>query len=450
MSGIPVRALDSGNNGDVLVTGREGWAEWAALNTNAFKAAARMASTENLVATRVGSTLTADSTGALGAIDGVTPAVSDRVLLKDQTTGANRGIYTISSLGGVGSYWVMMRAADFDESAEIKGGVIIPVSEGTANGNKAWQLTTNDPITINSTSLTFAQVGAAIGVATPQPVGAAGSAGSTGNAADEGHVHADPLRAVKGTDVANDGTAMAIAQGRWRVLQAATLSANRSQALSVAGAVAGDQMVITRLDVTDYTYTVTDAGPGTPTLFVFPGGSVGSIMCQFDGTNWFLKQSGIKHAAASATIPGTMTAAMYTMASRLKVASKTVAFGDITDAGTTHTIDFAAALPAGAYYLGAMANCTAIFDNAGDSASVTFDLGIKSGDTDAFLDGASLNSVAMVYTPVGVGLVAGGSGVHGFAGGVTPSIIFTGDVNLDTLTKGSAVFYVYYLDLTTP
>jgi hypothetical protein len=118
--------------------------------------------------------------------------------------------------------------------------------------------------------------------------------------------------------------------------------------------------------------------------------------------------------------------------------SKSVGYAAISDAGTTKTIDFDAALPAGACVVGAGANVTAIFDNAGDTASVTFDLGIKSGDTDGFVDGGSLNAVAKVGVPAGAALGA-------LCGAITPSIIFDGSVNLDTLTKGAAVFYVSYV-----
>ena len=421
------------------------WIEVIAGGTD-FKDSVRVASTTNLVGTRTGAVLLADANGAIAAMDGVTLVAGDRILMKDQTTGADRGIYVITALGDGSSKWSMTRAADFDTSAKVTAGCLIPVSEGTLGGNKTWQLTTNDAITLNTTALTFAAVGAAIGVADPEPVGAAASAGSSGNASDEDHVHADPLRAVAGTTIADSSVTIAIAQGLWRTLPAATLSTNRSTAITVAAA--GTEMILTRLDLSAYTWTVTCAGAGTPTLFVFPGGAKGSIRIQSNGTNWELKEAGVDSVLATATLPGAISATTYGLLSRVKVATKTVAYGDITDAGTTHTIDFAAALPAGAVYLGAMADCTAIFDNAGDTAGVTFDLGIKTGDTDAFLDGASLNAVAKVYTPAGVGLVAGGVGVLGYVGGVTPSIIFTGDVNLDTLTKGSAVFRVYYFDMT--
>jgi hypothetical protein len=173
---------------------------------------------------------------------------------------------------------------------------------------------------------------------------------------------AAPNNDAKGTDIPNDSSTIAVAQGIWRIAQAATFSANRSHALSMTGATARKQMVLTRLDVSDYTWTITDAGPGTPTLFVFPAGAVGSILVQSDGTNWFLKDAGIKHAAASATIPGTMSAADFVKVSTtgyrtLTLADADFAAGQGTGAdsnGTARTYNLGAALPAGAQLDGYM------------------------------------------------------------------------------------------------
>ncbi len=170
MPGIPVRVLDPGTAGQGLVSGPEGYPIWADdAATTAIKSTVRMASTTNLVATRVSSTLTADANGALGTIDGVTPVVGDRVLLKDQTTGADKGIYVINDLGGAGK-WVMTRATDFDSAEDVRGGLLVPISEGSIAGNTVYQLTTSDPITLNTTALTFGALAAAspIGVRTLQ------------------------------------------------------------------------------------------------------------------------------------------------------------------------------------------------------------------------------------------------------------------------------------------
>ena len=96
-----------------------------------------------LVATTANITL-----AALQTIDGVALALGDRVLVKDQTAGADNGIY-IASDGA----W--QRAADFDETREVFGGVRVFVNKGTANGNLAFTQTADDPITLGTTALVF-------------------------------------------------------------------------------------------------------------------------------------------------------------------------------------------------------------------------------------------------------------------------------------------------------
>lgn len=90
-------------------------------------------------------------------IDGVSVVANDRVLVKDQTTGANNGIY-VAAAGA----W--SRATDADTSAEVTPGMFVFVEEGTANGDKQFVLTTNAPITLGTTSLGFTQYGGASGV----------------------------------------------------------------------------------------------------------------------------------------------------------------------------------------------------------------------------------------------------------------------------------------------
>lgn len=87
-------------------------------------------------------------------IDGVSLANSDRVLLVGQTTGSENGIYVV---GGIGSNYTLTRATDADSSAEVTTGMFTFVSEGTANADSGWVLTTNDPITLDTTALSFTQ-----------------------------------------------------------------------------------------------------------------------------------------------------------------------------------------------------------------------------------------------------------------------------------------------------
>jgi hypothetical protein len=85
-------------------------------------------------------------------IDGVALATGDRILIKDQGTPAENGIYVVQASGAP------VRATDADTGAEIVGAAVF-VQEGSL-ADTAWVLQTNAPITLGSTSLTFAQFGA--------------------------------------------------------------------------------------------------------------------------------------------------------------------------------------------------------------------------------------------------------------------------------------------------
>jgi len=82
-------------------------------------------------------------------IDGVTLADGDRVLVKDQSTGSENGIYIAGSSP--------VRSADANTSAEVTSGMFCFVEEGTVNGDNGFVLTTNDTITLDTTALTFVQ-----------------------------------------------------------------------------------------------------------------------------------------------------------------------------------------------------------------------------------------------------------------------------------------------------
>lgn len=105
---------------------------------------------------RVASTtnVTIGSTGAGSIVDGVTLALNDRVLLKDQTAGAENGIYTAGATA-------LARAADADTAAELPPGTIVVVAEGTAGADRMYMLTTNAGYNLGSTALTFSPYGTA-------------------------------------------------------------------------------------------------------------------------------------------------------------------------------------------------------------------------------------------------------------------------------------------------
>jgi hypothetical protein len=94
------------------------------------------------------------------AIDGVTLATGDRILIKNQASGAENGIYTVNASGAP------TRAVDADASVEVTAGLTVYVEEGTANADTAWAITNDGTITLGTTALTFAKV-----FSTTQPTG---------------------------------------------------------------------------------------------------------------------------------------------------------------------------------------------------------------------------------------------------------------------------------------
>ena len=91
----------------------------------------------------VGATLTLSV--ALTVLDGYTLLNGDRVLVKNEATQANNGIYTWAT-GGT----VLTRATDFDTAAEMASGDFTFITNGTLYANTGWVQT--DPVTVVGTS----------------------------------------------------------------------------------------------------------------------------------------------------------------------------------------------------------------------------------------------------------------------------------------------------------
>lgn len=90
----------------------------------------------------------------------------------------------------------------------------------------------------------------------------------------------------RGDDLTNASATIAISGGRWRVLPAATLSADRVLTIDDLGAVAGDEILVTRNDATAYKLTLNNGGAGAGTIAVMPAGLRAWCLTRFDGTNW--------------------------------------------------------------------------------------------------------------------------------------------------------------------
>src|SRR6056300_906813 len=122
------------------------------------KASVRVATTGNLSTTYNNSngTLTATANAAI-SIDGVSLSLNDRVLVKDQTTQTQNGIYKVTTVGSGSAAFVLTRTPDANDAAELTGGVFTFVEEGTANADNGYVATHNGTPTFGTTNITFDQ-----------------------------------------------------------------------------------------------------------------------------------------------------------------------------------------------------------------------------------------------------------------------------------------------------
>lgn len=112
------------------------------LDGRSWKQPVRVATTTN------GALATAYAAGQ--QVDGYTLVTGDRILLKDQTTGSENGIYVVQASGAP------VRASDADTTSELQNATAYAIS-GTVNADKSYTQTANDP-TVGTTALTWVNV----------------------------------------------------------------------------------------------------------------------------------------------------------------------------------------------------------------------------------------------------------------------------------------------------
>lgn len=110
------------------------------------KVSVRAASTANVTISPGGASL---------VMDGITLVNGDRVFLKDQTAPAENGVYVV---GGVGSSVTLTRSADANASAYMTDATLIMVEQGAVAADTAWELVSDNPITLGTTPLYWTRV----------------------------------------------------------------------------------------------------------------------------------------------------------------------------------------------------------------------------------------------------------------------------------------------------
>lgn len=106
----------------------------------------------------VGATLTNNGAQAAFSTDGITPPVTSRILVKNQASASQNGVYTLTNAGSGATNWVMTRATDYDTIAEVVPGTVIVVETGTAANVTQWMQSATVGI-MGTDAISFSQFG---------------------------------------------------------------------------------------------------------------------------------------------------------------------------------------------------------------------------------------------------------------------------------------------------
>jgi hypothetical protein len=184
-----------------------------------IKDAVRVGTTANLTATYsngssgVGATLTNSSTQAALVIDGITMVVNDRVMVKDQSTTLQNGLYKVTNIGSGSTNWVLTRTPDGDESTEVNGGSFFFVQEGSTNGDNGYVTTNDGNPTIGTDAITFEQFSGAGQVTAGSGLSKSGNIIDVNTDGSSIEVSSDALR-VKALGITNAMLAGSIASAK--------------------------------------------------------------------------------------------------------------------------------------------------------------------------------------------------------------------------------------------
>lgn len=104
----------------------------------------------------VGAFLSGSSNGSIGSIDGVTLVLNDRLLVKNQSSQLQNGIYEVTQTGSAVAKYILTRTTDSDETTEFDPQVVIP-SLGSTNKGFIFSQQTNEP-TVGTNNIVYSQI----------------------------------------------------------------------------------------------------------------------------------------------------------------------------------------------------------------------------------------------------------------------------------------------------
>jgi trimeric autotransporter adhesin len=262
----------------------------------------------------VGATITKTSPFATLAIDGANPTVGQRILVKNETSGQYNGIYTVTSVGSGSVGWVLTRATDYDQTGtgqnEVAPGDTTFILNGTVNANTQWVQTTDAPITIGTTPLTFVQIGA-----------------STSYTAGTGLTLTGTTFSITNTAVTAGSYGSGSSVGTFTVNAQGQLTAASNTSIAIAGSQITSGSVGATVGGTGQTAVATGDllyGSGTNTWSRLAAGTNGYVLTLAGGVpTWAASTGGVTSFSAGTTgfTPSTGTTGAITLAGTLAIAN---------------------------------------------------------------------------------------------------------------------------------
>ena len=279
-----------------------------------FKQATRVVTTSNITL----------ASGAPNSVDGVNLVVKDRVLVTGQITASQNGIYEVLITGsGTNGTWV--RSSDTNATGELDAGAIVMVTEGTIFADTQWKLTTDNPIVIGTTPLTFVQNY---------------SANSIASGSSNVSVYAN-----SNVTISSNGTANVLTVGSTGVVVSGTASVTGN---ITAGYFVGNGSILTSITGANITGTVanatyaTSAGTSTTSTQANYANIANSVSgSNVSGSVAQANYANTANSVAGANITGTVANATYALSANVSTYAGTVttnAQPNITSVGTLSSV----------------------------------------------------------------------------------------------------------------
>jgi hypothetical protein len=289
-----------------------------------YKQAVRVVTTTNI-------TLTG---GAPISVDGVALSVNSRILVNGQGTATQNGLYLVQTLGtGFNGTWV--RTNDTNSAGEMQSGMVVTVTEGNTYRDTLWTLTTDDPIVLGASEITFQQ-STSFNFGNISANGTAILANTVG----------DAISFVAGDNISITGnaTAKTVTFGVTGI-QSTSISngtsnvsidaANANITMSVDGTA---NVIVVSTDLVDVVGNITASGNVTGNYFFGNGSQLSGIITSVSNINNGTSNVSIDSANANVTVgvDGTANIAVFSSAG-VEITGNLTTTGNIVGGGVRST-----------------------------------------------------------------------------------------------------------------